>query len=458
MIASQGTRLHQRLLTRSYRGLLLVLLLCVSILNFMDRAILSAAVEPMRRELQLTDGQIGLLQGLAFGIVYALASIPIGRLAERMSRKHILIGSTLFFSAMSALCGWASSFAQLFVLRAGVGVGEAAFLPPTTSLLADHYPAARRASAMSIVSLGSPLGYLIGSIVGGAIVTIWGWRMAFYLTAIPGAIVALLLAVALVEPPRGLVDGAIQDNSQPAPSLRTVLSYLSKLPTFRYCLIGGTFTLFGSYGISHFLFSFFVRSLGLLPSQAGTATGLISFFSIGGGLLLGGYGSDWLRRFDVRWSAWMPTIGIFISALFYVFGLLSTSLAGVIVGTTLGGMALFCFYAPMYATVQNLCPPRMRATAISVLALVFGLVAAGFGPTLGGALSDMYAAFAFHGERYAEICQGGIPTAALRQACDMASANGLRFALATMCGFFVVGSFCFWAASFTIRADLERTQ
>ena len=440
------------LLEKRYRSRLLIVLLLTSILNFMDRAILSAAIEPMRREIGLSDAQIGLLQGVAFGLVYALLALPIGRLAERFSRKVMLACSTLFFSLMSALCGTAGSFGALFFMRAGVGAGEAAFLPPTVSLLSDHYPPERRSSAFSIINLGSPIGYLLGSMVGGTVVALWGWRTAFYLTAIPGVIVAILLLTLLTEPPRGLVEGKAEDKGPPPP-LRAVLSRLWGFRSFRHMLAGGAIALAASYAHAQFMFPFFARSQGLSPQMAGVAAGLVGFLSISGGSLLGGYGVDYMRRFDIRWTNWMPVFGLLLASILYGSAYLSHSIALSAAGAIFGGMALFCFYAPTFGNVQNLVPPRMRASSIGLMSLVFGIVGAGLGPTSAGLLSDLYAGNSF-GADYKTLCIAGKTTGDMLQRCQSASAQGLRLALASMALLYIWSAFHFWRASRTIREDL----
>ncbi|MDU6750374.1 MAG: MFS transporter, partial [Bradyrhizobium sp.] len=138
---------QSQLLRRSYRARLLTILLLANTLSFADRAILSAVVEPIRHELGVSDLQIGMLQGLAFAVMYSLTGIPIGYLAERRSRIGILTVCIMVFSVATGLCGLAAGFVQLFLLRVLVGVGEGGYMPPATSLVADHYKPERRASA-----------------------------------------------------------------------------------------------------------------------------------------------------------------------------------------------------------------------------------------------------------------------------------------------------------------------
>src|SRR6478735_3154341 len=148
--------LQHALLGRNYRIWLVAVLLLLSTLNFADRAILSVLAQPIKEDLQLTDTQLGMLQGLGFAILYSLLGLPLGWLAERVSRKNLIAVCVAVWSLMTAACGFAGSFASLLLGRVGVGTGEAGFQPPVSSLVADHFSADRRGTVMSIILLGSP--------------------------------------------------------------------------------------------------------------------------------------------------------------------------------------------------------------------------------------------------------------------------------------------------------------
>jgi len=449
------------LLAPRYRARLLIILLLVCTLNFVDRAVLSAVVEPIKQELGLTDFQVGLLQGLSFALLYSILGVPIGRLAERYSRLVIIAASVAFFSIMTLLCGFASSFLVLFLLRAGVGVGEAGFMSPTSSLVADHYPATRRASALSIVMLGSPLGYLIGAVLGGWIAQHYGWRTAFITMGIPGLIMAIIVLMALIEPVRGLADGTPATRNAPPPMKEAFRALLSK-PAYRHVLIAGALCTFGMTAIGQFSFLFYLRSHGLSLSQAGFAAGMTAAVSLSIGTLVGGFGVDWGNKYDRRWNAWAPAGGIVLGSFFYAMGFLSEHLIPSIIGVTLGGLALFLYYTPTFAMAQNMAPPRMRATAVAIYAMVFGLIGAGLGPTFLGYASDRFAdaSFATSGIQgsFAALCPGGKAAIDagpdLASACQHAAANGLRFALTSVTLAFLWAAVHFLLASRTLVRDL----
>jgi len=153
--------------SKAYRAWLLAILLVSNALNLADRLGMAAVSQAIKFDLRFTDAQMGLIQGLGFAILYTLLGLPIARLAEHTNRTRIIAGSLAIFGAMVWLCSTASSFARLLLFRVGVSVGDAGFGPPVASLIGDHYPMEKRASAMSIIWLGAPLGVVVGSSVGG---------------------------------------------------------------------------------------------------------------------------------------------------------------------------------------------------------------------------------------------------------------------------------------------------
>ena len=197
------------LLTPRYQRRFVFILFLVCLLNLADRAVFSVLAPLIRVDLGLTDTQIGMLQGLSFALLYGGLGIPIGRLAERRSRIGIIAFATAFWSAATALSGLAGNFWQMLLTRVGVGMGEAGFTAPTSSLVADHFPRERRASGMAMIMLGLPIGTLVGALGAGLIAEHFGWRAAFFAFGGPGLIVAFITWKGLTEPPRGLSEGGV---------------------------------------------------------------------------------------------------------------------------------------------------------------------------------------------------------------------------------------------------------
>src|SRR5215211_5653574 len=160
-------------------NLVLALLLLAYIFNFLDRQILGILAGPIIADLKLSDAEFGAIAGLAFAILYSVLAVPLAMLADRTSRSRVIAGALVVWSGFTALCGTATSFAQLFLFRLGVGIGEAGGVAPSYALIADYYPPERRARALAIFSLGIPLGLAGGTLIGAYVAHWIDWRAAF---------------------------------------------------------------------------------------------------------------------------------------------------------------------------------------------------------------------------------------------------------------------------------------
>ncbi|HTX06388.1 MAG TPA: MFS transporter, partial [Steroidobacteraceae bacterium] len=171
--------------TSRYSWYVLAVLLCVYSVNWMDRYVLIILLEPIKRDLKLSDTALGLLSGFVFATIYSLAGIPIARLADRAVRRTVIATGLVVWSAMTTLSGLAASFAQLVAARFGVALGESACSPAASSLIADYFPAERRATAFAIYGVGITIGMALGLAVGGWANELYGWRAAFFVTGLP---------------------------------------------------------------------------------------------------------------------------------------------------------------------------------------------------------------------------------------------------------------------------------
>jgi MFS family permease len=430
---------------RSYLTWLLVLLFLLNTLNFADRAILSALAEAVKRDLAISDFQLGLLQGLGFALLYATLGLPIARWAERGSRVRTVALAAGVWSLFAAMCGMAGSFIALLLCRVGVGVGEAGFNPPVASLVGDHFVAARRASIMALIGLGGAVGPMLGALGGGWIGDHYGWRTAFVVIGSPGLILGPLVWFTLRDPPRGHAEGLSLDGPPP-PFGKTLRTLLAK-PAFRHLLFAGALASMGTNAIGQFLGVYLVRAFGLSFTQAGALFGTVSAIAVPVGLLVGGFGIDWLGRRDRRWLPWGSAIATALSAPAFALAFFQAGAGGATLFFALGSTFLFLYYGPALAMVQELAPPRMRATAAFVNAFTLGMIGLGLGPALVGLVSDWAGARAFAGD-YA-LCRGAAPG----PACIAASAMGIRFALRIACGLFLWAALHFLLAARSFRTD-----
>ena len=447
---------EQKLLGPGYRGLFLFAMFLLCAFNFADRAIFSVLAQSIRVDLKLTDTNLGFLQ-TSFGVLYAFLGIPLGRLSEHFSRLKILAIVTAIWSATTALCGVAQNFVQLVLARSGVGIGEAGFQPAASSLVADHFPARRRATAMSFVMLGTPAGTFLGSLIAGWVAAEYGWRHAFYALGIPGIIVALLMYAVLKEPRRGLVDNAPRVPT-PVPNFAAFVKTVLERRALRYLVIGGAFAGMVMTSMSSFLNVFLQRNFHLPVRESGALFGSISGASITIGLIIGALSSDWLAQRDKRWSAWIATVGLFFSPIIYFFAFRMESLAGATVVLTAAAAVLLLFYGPTLGMIQNLLEPKMRATGMALFSVFYTLVGSGIGPPIVGFLSDRFAQKAFGEQNFIATCPGSVApkgsAQALVDACANASAAGIQQAMTVIVCSAFIAAICYYMASRTLKDDL----
>ncbi len=458
MRQSEASTIGSELLTARYRTRFVLILFLVATFNFADRSVFSATAQTIKQDLGLDDTQLGLLQGLVFASLYSILGLPIGWLAERVSRLRIIAVSVGFWSVMTMLCGFVGSFPQMFLARAGVGIGEAGYMAPTNSLAADLFPPRRRATVMALIMLGSPAGALLGAVSGGWFAQHNSWRDGFLAMGAPGLALTLIVLVMLKEPARGLVEGGMARAEAAAP-FRAVLAHIWRTPALRLVMIGGTLAQFGMTAIAQFMAPFFARTYHLPPAQAATAFGLVSAAALTLGLLLGALGTDKAGQRDLRWSAWGPAIGLAGAAPLYVIAFNQPTLTGSVIFLLAGGAALLCYYGPALGMIQNMVGPNMRATAASIYAVSYGLLGLGLGPTFAGFLSESFARRTFMLGSFAELCRGGraAPGSApeLAQACASASASGLQGSLSCIMAVFALAALAFLLAARTYGRDIH---
>jgi len=238
--------------------LALILLLAVYTVNFLDRQIVSILAEPIKRDLHLSDTQLGLLTGLAFAIFYTFLGLPIARLAERSNRVTIIGVSLAVWSGFTVVCGLATNYTQLLLARIGVGVGEAGCTPTAHSLIADYVPKSQRASALAFFAMGTPLGSLLGSSLGGVMSDTFGWRTAFLLAGVPGLLLTAVVFLTLREPRKelsALARARMAETQKTEGSFGATLRYLARKRTFWLVAFGAATLAFIGYGNGAFVYS-----------------------------------------------------------------------------------------------------------------------------------------------------------------------------------------------------------
>jgi MFS family permease len=374
----------------SYRNYVIALIWLVMLLRFVDLQIISVLLESIRKEFGASDTQLGLLSGIAFALFYGTLGIPIAWLADRANRRNIIVAALGLWSAMTAVCGLASTFTQLFLARVGVGVGEAGGQPPAYSLVSDYVPPEKRSSVFAILSSAVPFGVFTGFIIGGWVSAIWGWRAAFMVVGIPGVLLAILIRFTLREPPRGFAEQRAVD-TKPIPAGQA-LRYLWNVRSYRHLVLATSIFTLGAIGSGIWIPSFFVRVHEMPNAQVAT---WLAFIYGGGGVfgsMFGGWLADRLvaRTGDKRWFTWLSAIAsasILPFSLFtYLWSNPITALLVHICTTTL----MHAWMGPSYGTIQSLAGVKRRAMAAAINGLLVNLVALGLGPLIVGVASDFF--------------------------------------------------------------------
>ena len=416
--------------------------------SFADRTVIVVLQPMIKDEFRLSDFQVGLLGGLAFAAVYAVLGLPLARLAERRSRRLIIVASLVVWSVMTTFCGFASSYAMLFLLRCGVGIGEAGATPSSHSMIADYISPSHRGRATSVLTIGTPLGAMLGSVIGGLVAQHHGWRSAFLVVGLPGLLLALVIFATVQEPPRQAAGAAATQVRTWAACLRDLV----RRDFFRHLALAQVLAAIPGYGISAFAAIYLVRAFGFSTAHAGIVLGLGFGVAYAGGLIAGGLSHD------RRGFGWLPALATFAAApvliASYLTPVATTAVVMIVASCFLQAFAL----APTYAAIHNRIPSNMRATAIAVLLLMTNLLGAGLGPALVGFASDRFAGLSFAGDPgYALACPGGNPAAgaapALAAACKSASTVGLRWAIVLVALSFVWSAAHYALASRRMRDD-----
>ena len=427
-----------------YRYVVLAMLILVYTLNFLDRQILGILAKPIKEEFGLTDGQFGLMSGLAFALLYTTLAIPIAWLADRFSRVWIMTTALTLWSGFTALCGFAGGFSALFLARMGVGIGEAGGVAPAYSMLADYFPKHQRARALAAYAFGIPLGTAAGTLVGGLLAVHFGWRTAFIVVGVIGVLLAPVFRLIVRDPRRGGADMAVGDTTTvqaPAAPLGDVIRVLAAKPSFWLLSFGAASSSVCGYGVALWLPSFFMRSLGLTLRETAWYYSGIAFFGGLAGIWLGGAVADRLGAKSKAGYPLTPAIAFLISVPCFLLAMNSGSLVGNLGGEGGGVAALALAFAifliptglnlawlgPITAAVQHLAPAPMRTTASALFLLINNLLGIAVGTYYFGLVSDL-----------------------LKPAFGQES---LRWSIYTGMGFYLVAALLFFLASRRLAKD-----
>ncbi|MFZ5670274.1 MAG: spinster family MFS transporter [Pseudomonadota bacterium] len=396
-----------------YRYYVLAILIVVYTFNFLDRQILGILKDSIQVELGLTDTEVGLMGGIAFAALYSTLGIPIAWLADRFSRSWIMTVALTLWSGFTFACGLAGGFWSLFLLRMGVGVGEAGGVAPAYSLIADYFPPRQRARALAAFSFGIPIGMALGILLGGLIAARIDWRYAFFVVGLAGLLLAPAFKLTVRDPERGGLDRpAGETRERPAvptraPSVPQVFALVSRKPSFWLLALGAASSSVCGYGVAFWLPTFFQRSLHLSLTETALYYSAITLVGGLAGVWLGGALGD---RFGARRGAYAaaPAIAFLVALPFFFAALNAPSLTLAFLLFLVPTGLNLAWLGPVITAVQHLAPAPMRSTASALFLLINNLVGIALGTYFFGWASDLLKPlFGQESIRYAIYAGGG---------------------------------------------------
>ena len=371
------------------RWYVVIVLALATLMSYLDRGVIAVVVPSLQADLGLSDVQIGLLQGVSFSFFFALAGIPMGRLADRVNRRNLIIVGVLLWSLMTMLCGVAGSFATLFIARMGVGIGEAVLIPAAASMIADMFAPAQRGMPMSVIVAAQSLGAAGASLLGGMLLVYFAgkslfilpfvgkaseWRTIFIVFGMGGPLVALLLA-SIKEPARTGIDEANNDR------FFGFLTSHSHLFVLVYLSFAANFVI--AYSTALWSPTVLSRVFGMTTAQAGITFGLTMIIANISGSTLGGVIGDRLAS-RAKGAA---RLGLSITAApFAAFGgcvmLVAPTATLYLVGFAIAGFAVGVLIVNSYPLLYDVVPGSMRGQAAAIYMIVGNIIGLGGGPLL----------------------------------------------------------------------------
>lgn len=424
--------------SRRYRYYVLGVLVVVYTMNFLDRQILAILKGPIQSELEISNSVMGVMSGITFALLYSTVGIPIASWADRSSRRMIMAWSLGLWSLFTAVCGFAQNIYHLALARIGVGIGEAGGVAPAYSMVSDYFPKHQRARALSIYSLGIPVGSAAGILFGGLIAQAISWRAAFIIVGGAGVLLAPLLYSTVKDPKRGgwettptrsgAGDAAPATKPKPA-AFGEVFDLVSRKRSFWLLAFGAAASSICGYGVAFWLPSFLMTEY--FPGDlASTSWYYAAITFVGGclGIVGGGIVADRIGGKSRGIYALAPALAFLCALPCFLFAVNTSSpwiaLPLFIIPTGLNLLWL----GPVLAAIQHLVPGRMRTTASAMFLLINNLLGIAVGYSYFGAVSD--------------LLRGHV-----------AAGQEMRYSLYTGLGFYVVSAAIFLVASRTLQRD-----
>ncbi len=363
----------------------LTILTAINFLNYIDRYVLAAVFEPIKRELGFTDAQLGWTLS-AFMITYSITSPAFGRMGDLFTRKYLIAAGVAVWSVATAGAGMARSFWQMLLPRSVVGIGEASYATVAPGIITDYYPEQRRGRALAVFYAATPVGSALGFVLGGLLSATHGWRSAFFIVGLPGLLFALL-ALTMREPRRGAMDAAPAGGATP-PSLAATYGMLWHNRRYVVVTLGFVAYTFALGGLVGWVPAFLERYDGMTTSRANEIFGAMTVVAGFLGTFTGGFLGDYLLRYTRNSYLWVSGVCMLAGAPVAVVALTSRNPAVFLPAIFLAEFFLFLNTGPLNAVLLGCVPAAIRATAMAVNIFFIHAFGDAISPPVIGMISD----------------------------------------------------------------------
>ena len=372
---------------------LLFFLTLLNLLNFVDRQLIASFANFIVPDLGLTDWQYGILTGLAFVFFYSIMGLFMGTLADKYNRPRLIGFGVLLWSVFTALTGAAKGFISMAIPRAFIGVGESILTPTSMSMLSDSFPANRMGFAAGVYYMGVPIGVGISLLIVGFLGEPLGWRNCFYILGGIGAVLGIIAFFFKDRPRKHLIDNPDEVNLSFSEIVSTLRQALTSSNALILTIAGGVLY-HVALGAAVFEQLWYAQERGFERSEIAQLTGIIGVVAGLAGNLFGGLMSDWwLRTFNQGRPMFLFWLTLLLLPLGIIYRFVEPNTFIFWLGVVIGYFQLGCFYGPTFSTVQELVPPKIRATVVAFYILCLNLIGLTFGSLGGGIFTDLLRSF-----------------------------------------------------------------
>jgi MFS family permease len=393
--------------------------------NIADRYVVSTVMESIRLDLHLTDSGIATLTGVSLALFYVTVGLPISAWADRSNRRNIIAVALALWSFMTLCCGLAQTFWQMLAARIGVGVGEA-------SMLADVFPPKERPLALTVYTLGAPIGAWLGASIAGRLADAFGWRAAFYGLGVPGVILGLVIFLTVREPRRGAMERATADTAAHKVAFLEAIKFILHQRSAMHLMMAGAVTALWGWGLMWWTPTFLMRTYGLSAGKAGSLLGPMHLVAGSLATVLTARLMATRTMGEPKRILWLMAIviGLTTAPSFIAFYTRDLNIATVCLWIFVP--AIYFYIGPSLGLLQNVVPSHMRATATAVTLLMANIANLVLAPQIVGIISD------------------------LDRGPSGSNVSSLRFALLLLAPTGLWASYHYWAAIRNFRADEAR--